>query len=63
MVTLNLQALRANKHMSQQDLADKLGVSKTYISDIERGVTKPKNNLMLYSLAYIFGVNSDLIKL
>jgi transcriptional regulator with XRE-family HTH domain len=33
----NLRATRARKHLSQQSLADKAGLSVSYISMLERG--------------------------
>lgn len=32
---------RRNEKMTQQALADKIGVSRRYLSDVEKGVTEP----------------------
>ena len=34
----NLVNLRASKNQSQQQFADRLGISRGYLSDLERGV-------------------------
>jgi transcriptional regulator with XRE-family HTH domain len=37
----NLRALRAERRISQEDLANQLGLSRTYMSAIERGRKAP----------------------
>jgi transcriptional regulator with XRE-family HTH domain len=37
----NLQTLRRNKHLTQQALADKAGISIAYVSMLERGQRSP----------------------
>ena len=37
----NLKHYRMEKGLTQAELADKLGVSKDYISQIERGIKNP----------------------
>ena len=43
----NLKALRKEKHLSQQDLADLVGVSRNTISSIETGQFCPTAKLAL----------------
>ena len=38
---LNLQRLRKGKGWSQEELADRAGVHRTYVSGVERGVRNP----------------------
>ena len=37
----NLRRLRAEKGWSQEDYADRAGIHRTYVSDIERGARNP----------------------
>lgn len=37
----NVQRLRKEKGWSQEDYADRAGIHRTYISDIERGARNP----------------------
>ena len=47
MKNLKLKAARAAMDMSQQDLADKVGVSRQTISAIEKGDYNPTINLCI----------------
>ena len=47
MKNLKLKAARAALDLSQQDLADKVGVSRQTISAIEKGDYKPTINLCI----------------
>ena len=47
MKNLKLKSARAALDMSQQDLADKVGVSRQTISDIEKGDYNPNINLCI----------------
>lgn len=40
-LTRNIQALRRSKGWSQEELADRAGLHRTYISGVERGVRNP----------------------
>lgn len=56
--TERLRELRVQSNYSQQDLADKIGVTKQTISQYERGVRKPDMDT-LTALCDIFNVSSD----
>ena len=56
--TERLRELRVQSNYSQQDLADKMGVTKQTISQYERGVRKPDMDT-LTALCDIFNVSSD----
>ena len=56
--TERLRELRTQSNYSQQDLADKMGVTKQTISQYERGVRKPDMDT-LTALCDIFNVSSD----
>lgn len=56
-----IKGLRADNHLTQRDLAFKLGVSTKTVSDWETGKTDIKP-MHVYALAYIFNVNADNIK-
>ena len=53
-----IRELRKNRHMSQQDLANLLDVSKVAVSQYEREVRKPDINVVT-ALCDIFNVSSD----
>jgi transcriptional regulator with XRE-family HTH domain len=40
-LALNLQRLRKDKGWSQEELADRAGLHRTYVSGVERGVRNP----------------------
>jgi transcriptional regulator with XRE-family HTH domain len=40
-VGLNLQRLRREKGLSQEELADRAGIHQTYLSGVERGKRNP----------------------
>ena len=59
-VPARMQAIRKQQKISQESMAKRLGVSKTYISNIERGITKlPAHILDDYSRE--LGVPMDLL--
>lgn len=47
MKNLRMKAARAGRDMSQQDLADRVGVSRQTISAIEKGNYNPSVNLCI----------------
>ncbi len=40
-IGLNVRKLRHDKGWSQEDYADRVGIHRTYVSDIERGARNP----------------------
>lgn len=58
MKNLRLKAARAALDMSQQELADKVGVSRQTISAIEKGDYNPTINLCI-SICKILGKTLD----
>ena len=56
--TERLRELRTQNNYSQQDLANRMGVTKQTISQYERGVRKPDMDT-LTALCDIFNVSSD----
>lgn len=58
MIGENLKYLRKQRHWTQQELAEKLGLPRTTLGDYERGKTEP-NISMLIQLAEIFQIPVD----
>lgn len=59
---LNLRNLREQKGWSQEKLAEKSGLHRTYISGLERGIRNPTIDI-LQEIANALGVSpSDLLK-
>lgn len=56
-----IRELRTNMSLSQEQLADKLGVTKQAISQMERGVRKPSMD-MLDTLCDFFNVSADYLR-
>ena len=54
----NLKKLRKDMNLSQEDLADKLGVSRQSISKWESGVVYPEMDKMV-QLCKLFNVSMD----
>ena len=55
---LKIQALRKAQNMTQEDLAEKVGVSWRTISNLETGRTVPKLEL-IYDLSQYFNIGMD----
>lgn len=51
----NLRRLRHEKGWSQEDYADRAGIHRTYVSDIERGARNPTITVV-EKLASPFGI-------
>lgn len=58
---LSLEALRVNAGMTQQDVADTLGVSRQTVIKWEGGNVEPKE-LVIYALAKLYKVEIDIIR-
>ncbi len=52
-----VRRLRTDKGWSQEDYADRAGIHRTYVSDIERGARNPTITVV-EKLAKPFGVNT-----
>ena len=55
----NLKKLREDAHLSQEQLADVIGVSKSTIGMYEQGKRMPNTNTILKDIATYFGVSID----
>lgn len=53
----NLRRLRTEKGWSQEEYADRAGIHRTYVSDIERGARNPTITVV-EKLAVPFGVSA-----
>lgn len=59
---LSLEALRVNSGMTQQDVADRLGVTRHTVMKWERGEVEPKE-LVIYALAKLYEVEIDCMRI
>jgi len=57
-IGLKVQALRKSQNLTQEDLAEKVGVSWRTISNLETGRTVPKLEL-IYDLSRYFNIGMD----
>ena len=57
-IGLKVQALRKSQNLTQEDLAEKVGVSWRTILNLETGRTVPKLEL-IYNIAQIFQISID----
>lgn len=46
-VGFNIKKIRQSKNITQIKLAERVGISRTYISDIERGAKNPRRNTFI----------------
>lgn len=51
----NLKKIRTNKNITQTELAEKLGVDKSFVSNLENGKTNPTLSTIT-NLAHALGV-------
>ena len=58
---ISLRAARVNTDLTQQEVADKIGVSKHTIINWERGRTKPKKHILI-ALSSIYEIDIDRLK-
>lgn len=59
MFSENLKNLRRSEGISQEELADKIGVSKSSIGMYEQGKRLPKTDTVMKKIAEYFGVSLD----
>lgn len=60
---MTLKGLRKSKGYTQKGLADEMGLSQSYIAELEKGVKKPSYETLI-KMAKIFDVTVDeLIKI
>lgn len=55
---IKLKVLRSLKNLSQDDIANRLDIDKSYYSKVERGLTNP-TILYLKNLSEVLGVNLE----
>ena len=58
----NVRRYRRAARLSQEDVAHKAGLDRTYLSDIERGVANPSVNVLL-GVAMVCGVHPAMLLL
>ena len=59
-VGIRIKSLRENNNLSQKQFAERIMVSQSYLSRIERGIEVP-NNKLIKLIALEFNVNTDWI--
>lgn len=62
LVGRNVRRYRKAARLSQEDVAHKAGLDRTYLSDIERGIANPSVNVLL-GVAMVCGVHPALMLL
>jgi len=55
---MSLKALRVNAGLTQQDVADRLGISRSLVIELENGEQKDKD-VYYYALAYLYETDID----
>ena len=60
-VAETLRDARKSKHMTQNEVAEKVGVSRAYYADVERGRYNPSLGLMA-RLAKLLSINLNFLK-
>lgn len=60
-IAANILRLRKAKAMSQEELAETLGISRVQLNRLENGHNSPSAEL-LYSLADVLGVPADALR-
>ena len=58
---ISLKAVRVNADLTQQEVTDKLGISKHTIINWERGRTKPKHHTLIV-LSMLYNIDIDNLK-
>ena len=62
MVKISMEAARVNAGFTQQELADKMGVSRSTVVNVEKGHTEVRP-LYLYAFCHVVGLPVDNISL
>lgn len=58
MVKITMEAARVNAGLTQQELADKMGVSRSTVINVENGYTEVRP-VYLYAFCHVVGVSED----
>ena len=58
MVKITMEAARVNAGLTQQELADKMGVSRSTVINVENGYTEVKP-IYLYAFCHVIGLSED----
>ncbi len=55
-----LRTLREQRGLSQREVGDEIGLSRSYVNDLESGRRRP-NAIHLLKIAKFFGVTTDVL--
>lgn len=58
MVKITMEAARVNAGLTQQELADKMGISRSTVINVENGYTEVRP-VYLYAFCHVVGVSED----